>query len=475
MENFTRRDFLQNTLAASLAAGLLPRAAAEEGTQGPERPPNIIVFLTDDQHFEAMGCMGNSIIHTPEMDALAENGVLFENAFVTTPICCTSRASILTGTYGWSNGAHEFYADLPPDLLGITYPLALRRNGYRTAFVGKYGVGRNHPRDEYDYWVDLPGNHYFHEVDGQRRHMTSMLADASIEFLTSCTPDRPFCLSLSTFAPHAHDYAERPFPPDPAFEHLYEDVEIPKPELADEKYYEALPPFLRTGESEGRIRWKNRYNTPERYQESVRDYYRLITGVDYALGRIRRTLAHQGLADNTVIIFLSDNGFFLGHRGLADKWYAYEDSIRIPFIIYDPRLPEAQRGRRIGDMALNIDVAPTVLDLAGVDIPDEIQGESLVPFMLGESPEWREHWFFEHRFEHPGIPKSEGVRTTRWKYFRWLETEPELEELYDLDNDPLETNNLAEDPEHVDVLAEMRALTDHYRETLPHRPTPPRP
>ncbi len=475
MEGYTRRDFLQSTAAVSLAAGLVPHSASADVNEARthQQRPNIIVFLTDDQHFKALGCMGNSIIRTPEMDRLANEGVLFENAFVTTPICCTSRASILTGTYGWSNGAHEFYADLSPDLLDISYPIALRRNGYRTAFVGKYGVGRNYPREEYDYWVDLPGHHYFHEVDGRRRHMTSMMCDASIEFLQSCTSDRPFCLSLSTFAPHAHDYAERPFPPDPAFDHLYEDVEIPKPQLADEQYYEALPPFLK--DSEGRVRWENRFRTPERYQESMRDYYRLITGIDYALGRIRWTLRHQGLADNTVIIFLSDNGFFLGHRGLAGKWYAYEDSIRIPFIIYDPRLPEAQRGRRVDDMALNLDVAPTALELAGVEIPKEIQGKSLVPFMRGESPDWREHWFFEHRFEHDRIPKSEGVRTTRWKYFRWLETEPELEELYDLDNDPLETNNLADDPDHADILAEMQALTDNYRDTLPHRPVPSRP
>ncbi len=454
-------------MAGMMAGTALSRAGGEEN---PGQRPNLLIVLTDDQHFQAMGCMGNPIIQTPQMDALAAQGALFANAFVTTPICCTSRASILTGMYAWSNGVHDFQTPLPPDLLEISYPVMLRRHGYYTGFVGKYGVGTTPPADAFDFFFGLPGNgRYIQEINGETQHMTGLLADQAVAFLESCPDNAPFCLSLSTRAPHAEDYDPRPFPPDPALEHLYCDVEIPAPELVKPEYYEALPPFLK--DSEGRKRWENNFNTPERYQESVRDYYRMITGVDHAIGRLREVLRRRGMDHNTVILFTSDNGFLLGERGLSDKWYAYESSIRVPFILYDPRLPEAQRGRRVEAMALNIDIAPTLLDLAGIEAPSAMQGRSLLPWLRGETPPWREHWFFEHRFDSPHhkIPMSEGVRSPRWKYFRWINVEGTPEELYDLEQDPLEIRNLAGNPDSAATLAEMRLLTEAYRETLPKR------
>jgi arylsulfatase A-like enzyme len=470
MTNPTRRDFMRAALGAAATAGGLagcvtgPDRAGRAGA----KPPNFLVILTDDQHYQAMGCAGNPVILTPNIDALARGGVMFTEAFVTTPICCTSRASILTGMYAWSNGVHDFATNIPDDLYPNTYPAVLRAHGYYTGFVGKYGVSSGPPEGIFDVFSGLPGDGaYFQEIDGETRHMTSLLADASVAFLETCPDDQPFCFSLSTRVPHAEDYAPRPYPPDPDFEHLYTDAQIPVPELADPKYYDALPEFLK--ETEGRVRWRNRFSTPGHAQESLRDYYRMIAGVDHAVGRMREVLERRGMADNTVIVFLSDNGYFFGHRGMADKWYAYEDSIRIPLIIHDPRLPATLRGRQADPMALNIDIAPTLFEMAGVPTPETTQGESLVPFLRGDWPDWRKSWMFEHRFEHKGIPKSEGVRTTRWKYFRWLEVEPEREELYDLDADPQEINNLAQDPAHARVLTEMRDLLERYKTVLPER------
>lgn len=459
----TRRAFLTASAAATLGATARPARAASG-----VRPPNIVFVLTDDQRHDFLGCAGHPFLQTPHIDALAHEGVRFTNAFVTTPICAASRASILTGMYARSCGVHDFSTPIPDDLISHTYPMEMRSAGYRTGFVGKWGIGGPSRADEFDYFHDLPwGGQYFDPRGETAQHLTSFLGDRCIDFLQGCTPDKPFCLSLSTFAPHAHDYAPRPFPPDPALEHLYVDAEVASPPLSDPAIFEALPEFLRN--SEGRVRWENRFTTPEHHAETVRDYCRLITGVDLVVGRIQDALAERGLADNTIIVFSSDNGFFLGERGMADKWYAYEDSIRVPLIIFDPRAPQHLRGRTVDAMALNIDLSPTMLAYAGLRIPEPVQGASLIPWMQGETPAWRDEWFFEHLFERHNIPRSEGLRTERYKYFRWLDTDPLLEEAYDLVTDPLETNNLALDPEQADLVEDLRARYRAYRDRLPNR------
>jgi len=460
--HLTRRHFLAASAATALGASA---ARADEATQ---RPPNILFVLTDDQRHDFMGCAGHPFLQTPQMDSLAREGVRFTNAFVTTPICAASRASILTGSYARSCGVHDFGTPIPADLFTKTYPMRMREAGYRTGFVGKWGIGGQSPAEDFDFFEGLPwGGQYFDPRGETEQHLTSLLADHCIDFLKGCSQDQPFCLSLSTFAPHAHDYAERPFPPDPALEDLYADAEVAPPPLSDPAIFEALPEFLR--ESEGRVRWENRFTTPEHYAESVRDYCRLITGIDISLGRIRETLEARGLADNTVIIFTSDNGFFLGERGQADKWYAYEDSIRVPMIIFDPRAPQTRRGLTVDAMALNIDLAPTMLEYAGLAVPGAMQGASLLPWMRGERPDWREDWFFEHLFERHNIPRSEGIRTETHKYFRWIDSDPLIEEAYDLVADPLETINLVSAPEHAGTVAALRARYHEYREKLPDR------
>ncbi|MFH1738928.1 MAG: sulfatase/phosphatase domain-containing protein, partial [bacterium] len=205
------------------------------------------------------------------------------------------------------------------------------------------------------------------------------------------------------------------------------------------------------------VRWETRFSSPELYQKSVKGYYRLISGVDQAVGRILSLLETLNLLDNTVILFTSDNGFFLGEKGLAGKWLMYEESIRTPLLIWDPRLPEDLRGKRRPEMTLNVDIAPTLLALAGVDVPLSMQGRDLVPLTTGKSIPWRTEWFYDHLFVHQRIPKTEGIRTERWKYIRYIDQDPIVEELYDLQSDSLEERNLVGSRKHLGTLDKMRA------------------
>ncbi len=466
MEPLNRRYFM--SLAAGTAAAAFchltgcrdgPRPSARR-----DKRPNIIFLLTDDQRWDTMGCMGNKIIRTPNMDALAAKGCLFTNCFVTTSICAASRASIFAGQYARRTGIHDFVTNFSPEALAGTYPMLLKADGYRTGFAGKYGVGRSEemPRDKYDFWAGIGGQPRYEHKDGagNYKHLTSILTEQSIKFLDSCTAGQPFCLSVSFKAPHVQDSDPRQFIYDPAYKDLYADVTIPTPLTADPKYFQALPEFLR--ESEARRRWKIRFSTPERYQESVKGYYRLITGLDVAIGKIRAELTRLGLAGNTIIILTGDNGFYLGEHGLAGKWFPHEESIHVPLIIYDPGAPKNRRGQRRDEFALNIDIAPTILDLASVPIPKRMQGRSLVPIARGQHPKWRADFFYEHLFPHATIPKSEALRTQQYKYARYIEFG--YEQLYDLVNDPHETTNLADKPEHADILEKLRKRCDQLHD-----------
>ena len=224
--------------------------------------------------------------------------------------------------------------------------------------------------------------------------------------------------------------------------------------LADSPFFEALTEFLKT--SENRVRWKVRFATPEMYQDSVKSYYRLISGVDRVVGRIVEKLRRRGVDQQTIILYTGDNGFYLGERGFAGKWFPHEVSIRVPLVIYDPRLPAERHGTRREEMALSIDLAPTMLDMAGVAVPDSMQGKSLVPLVRGEKPPWRTEFFYEHLFRHGRIPCSEAVRDETTKYIRFVDTDPPYEELYDLKSDPDEAHNLANRPEHAATLQRMR-------------------
>ena len=430
-----------------------------------DETPNLLFIITDDQRFDMMGVV-NPMLQTPNMDRLATDGVRFEHAFVTTPICAASRASLLTGLV---ERTHQFTFGTPPfknELVGVSYPTLLREAGYRTGMVGKFGV-RTEPGATdrmFDVFETFAAAPYIREAeDGTMRHLTDITTDRAIEFLRSSDPEAPFALTLSFNAPHADDGDDRQFIWPEALDSLYADVDLPTPPLSDPAFFEALPEFQKE-ESLNRVRWYWRFDTPEKAEHMTKGHLRMISGVDAGIGRVLDELESLGLTDNTVVILMGDNGYFLGERGYAGKWTPHELSIRVPLVVFDPRTDSRARGLNPSMPVLNIDVAPTLLDLAGIDIPTSMQGKSLVSIVDGRSPrDWRTDFFVEHLFNHPQIPKHEGVRGERYKYARYFEQQPVFEELYDLRNDPQEARNLAENPAYGDVLTEMRRRTDELQ------------
>jgi len=420
----------------------------------PERP-SFLVVVTDDQRFDQMGCAGHPVLETPNMDSLAAEGTRFTRAFVTTAICAASRATILTGRHERSHG-YTFSRDaMPVRMARETYPAVLRAAGYRTGFCGKWGV-RMDGRKELFHWIQDRGYPYL-KKDG--RHGTDILADDALTFLDSVEPGRPFCLSVSFNAPHADDGNPDQYVWPPALDGLYEDADVPPPPLADPAHFEALPAFLREGMS--RERWGWRFDDEEKRRRMTRGYWRMITGVDRALGRILDGLEARGLDDDTIVILVGDNGYFLGERGYAGKWLIHDESIHVPLIVRDPAAPG---GREVDAMALNLDLAPTILDLAGVPAPAAYQGESLAPWLAGEAEGWRTEFLHEHRFDHEDIPQSVGVRGERFVYVRYDTQEPTVEQLFDRWNDPLEACDLAGDPAYQAVLERMRERCDALAE-----------
>lgn len=429
-------------------------------------PPNILFLFSDDQRHDTLGCYGHPIVQTPNLDRLAEQGVRFDNAFVTTSICWVSRAIVLTGQWARTHAIPDAMPKVKPESLARMYPVLLRQAGYRTAHFGKWhlqeppGFSRE---AQYEVFEAIGRNPYFKDMpDGSKRHETDLVCDRGIEFIHSQPKDRPFCLNLWFNAAHAEDNDHRPgighYPWPQSVDGLYEDRSIPPPRLSDPAIFAAHPPFLKDSLNRQRFFWG--YDTPEKYETNLRAYYRMISGIDRAVGRVLAALEETGLADNTIIVFSADNGYYLGDRGFQGKWSHYEESLRVPLLVYDPRLPQAGRGRVIRQMALNVDLPATFLDWAGVAIPKEYEGRSLAPLVAGESPaDWRRHFFCEHVDLAPTLT-WEGIRGERYVYARYFDQQPPYEFLHDLESDPDELKNLASDDTHALVLQEMRALCD---------------
>ncbi|WP_020605191.1 sulfatase-like hydrolase/transferase [Spirosoma spitsbergense] len=456
--------------AQKLATNTAQKPTATESRQiapahrrpGPTQP-NIIFILTDDQRWSALGYAGNPLVHTPEMDKLARIGTYFKKGMVTTPICAASRASILSGLY---ERTHRYTFQTGPirdDYMKTAYPNVLKQAGYYTGFFGKLGVKYDKADALFDVIEDYDRNNkypdqrgYFYKTLGKDTvHLTRYTGQKGIDFIKAASAKKPFCLSLSFSAPHAHDSAPGQYFYDEQTAHLLDNETIPPPALGDDKYFNAQPEAVRKGFN--RLRWTWRFDTPEKYQRMVKGYYRMIAGVDLEIAKIRAQLKQQGLDKNTIIIVMGDNGYFLGERQLADKWLLYDNSVRVPLIIYDPRTPVH---RDVDDMALNIDVPATIADLAGAKQPAAWHGKSLLPIVSGATKRIdRDTVLIEHLWEFKDIPPSEGVRTNRWKYFRYV-NDKTLEELYDLSADPQEMTNLARNDSYKTVLNKLRGATD---------------
>ena len=451
-------------LAATLPLILILAAGnASRISQTTTRPMNIVVLVIDDTRWDSIGAAGNRIVQTPRIDALAADGIRFAQARVVTSICMTSRASILTGQYMSRHGIDRFGKQLTPEAFARTYTGVLRAAGYWVGHVGKYDVGAPRPGD-YDYLRAYHGRHWVAGAAGERVHVTEQNARDSLEFLKTRPKDKPFALSVGYFAPHAEDAAKEQYLPQEWSAELYAGATVPPSLLSDPKYLRVLPPFLSKDSNEGRIRFNWRFDTPARYQEYMIRYYRLITEVDAAVGRLVDELKAADVYENTLIVFIGDNGYFHGDRGLADKWYPYEQALRVPLVIHDPRLPEARRGATREEFALNIDIAPTVISAAGAKAPDVIQGLDLSPLYVGDKrAAWRDEFFYEHPTitSRDRIPSSQAVVRRDWKYVHW----PEFgyEQLFNLQIDPEEIRNLVDDPGSAAQLTTMRKRLEDWR------------
>ena len=434
--------------------------------------PNIVFFFADDQTTSTLGCYGNNVIKTPNIDGLAQRGTRFENAFVSHSICWVSRTTILTGLTGRTYGTPGRRDQARAEAVSTLYSDILREQGYRTGYYGKWHakMPKGYRReDHFDEFEAIGRNPFYKkQPDGSLRHETELIVDRGIKFIKSQPQGKPFALNMWFNACHAEDSDRRPgighFAWPRAVDGMYEDITIAPPRLNDPQIFDALPEFLKTTINRERYFW--RWNTPQKYQTNVRAYYRMVSGIDGAIGRFMKALEEAGLADNTIIVYSADNGYYMGNRGLAGKWSHYEESLRVPLIICDPRVQQNQQGKVTDAIALNLDLPSTFLDWAGVEIPKRYQGRSLQPVVSSEKPsDWRTESFHEHFAVRHRIPAFEGLRNARYKYVRYVDHN-QKEFLHDLSSDPDELVNLANDPKHVDTLKSMRKRTDERVEEL---------
>jgi len=480
------------TAAMGMAAGL---------GQAAETRPNILYIMADDQRYDTLGCTGNPVLQTPNLDKLAQRGTSFTQAFAPSPICCISRVNVLTGQYARRHGVNDFFTQIPD--LGKTYPGILQKSGYYTGFIGKWGTDETNLEyfqrcsSFFDFWGgSMHQSNFWHE---RECHFVKNNGTTDrTEFFCDCPPDargakgeqtrigrkniknpihqeidviphkveqflrqrdkgKPFCLSISLKAPHGpwSDYADE-------VKELFKDVQMPIKASVNMADAESRPDFLKQSLQNDRGRRLAADQGLHGFlQGQMRDYYRLVAGIDICMGKILASLKEHGVDENTVIIYTSDHGHFLGEHGFDGKWLLYEESAHIPLIVYDPRNPKP--AQTSDELALLIDMAPTMLALAGLEVPESMQGESLLPQVADPSKPLREAFFMEHLYRHgPAAPTriepSEGVRTRGWKYINYIDqTGPQAEELYDLENDPLEMNNLAQNPEYSSQLGKLRS------------------
>ena len=418
-------------------------------------PMNVVLLYADDWRHDTLGVAGNPVVKTPILDQLAGEGIRFTHNCVTTSICGISRASLFTGQWMSRHGNRAFKAWKTP--WAETYPGLLRKNGYYVGHVGKWHNGKI-PKDKFDFSRAYHGRHWIKQSDGSKIHVTQKNENDALEFLRKRPKDKPFCLTVAFFATHAEDSSPLQFLPQPESMKLYKDTKIPVPDNATQESFDRLPEFVGNEKNEGRNRWHWRFDTPEKYQTMMKNYFRLATEVDTTCGRILAELDEQGVTDNTLIVFTTDNGYYHAEHGLADKWYPHQESIRVPLIIKDPRMAKSKAGSANAEFTLNVDLAPTILEATGIAIPATMQGRDLSQLYLADkAPEWRQEFFYEHPMLNRTdfIPASEALVRKDWKYFYWPEFE--REQLFNLKDDPIEERDLAKDPDHAEKLAELRS------------------
>jgi arylsulfatase A-like enzyme len=425
-------------LTALTVAPVAAHAAAP-----PTRKPNFLFVYTDDQRWDAMGVVQREQgdrarfpwFQSPNMDRLAAEGVRFRNAFVTLSLCSPSRAVFLTGRYSHANGVIDNHTPFP--VTSVTHASLLRAAGYRTAYIGKWHHGsQSGQRPGFDYSASFVGQgKYFNcavEINGVSTPTTGWIDDVdtdyAIEFIKQ-NRERPFSMVVGFKSPHGPRGGDNL--PERLRTKFAGESSRPVPNLSSPAIYRPAPP------GEGKAAGGARVN------EAHLDYLRHVAGADENLGRLLKTLDDLGLTDDTVVVFASDNGYYLGEHGLGDKRSLYEESLRIPLLVRYPRL--FPKGTTVDEMVLNIDLAPTLLELGGVAVPREMQGMSWVPLLTGKHPAWRQSFLAEYFYENNfNTPTMLGVRMANAKFVQYP-GHPEWIEVFDLAIDSYETKNLAGD------------------------------
>jgi N-acetylglucosamine-6-sulfatase len=468
-EGTSRRDFLKSAAAASLGLALASRAsrAGELSRIGGGEPRNVVFILSDDHRYDFMGFLGRpKFLETPNMDRMAREGAYIQNAFVTTSLCSPSRASILTGQYSHKHGVVDNQTAIREDV--VFFPQYLQSIGYETAFMGKWHMGHedDKPRPGFDRWISFKGQGVYRDptlnIDGRtvkkRGHITDILSDYAVEWVGR-ERAKPFFLYLSHKAVHAMF--------EPAERHLgkYENAKIEYPEsMADtETNYKGKPAWVK----EQRNSWHGvdyMYHGQMDFDTFYRRYCETLLSVDESIGRVLDCLEEKGLGESTLVFYMGDNGFCFGEHGLIDKRHMYEESMRVPLLAYCPEL--IKPGTVTKQLVQNIDIAPTILEAAGVRAPEDMDGRSFMPLLRGQSVPWRDAIFYEYYWEanFPQTPTTFGVRTDRYKFIHYHGIW-DTDELYDLQNDPQEMHNLVEKPEHGKLVEQLRKRMYDWLET----------
>jgi arylsulfatase A-like enzyme len=462
----------------------------------PTARPNILFIMSDDHAAHAMSCYGSRINRTPHLDRIAEGGMRFDNCFCTNSICTPSRAAILTGTYNHVNGVTTLASKM--DGRQLTVQQLLREQGYQTAIIGKWHLGHGgiHDPTGFDYWNVLPGQGLYHdpvmiEMGVEKvfpGYVTDLITDMSLDWLRQRDAERPFCLMVHHKAPH------RSWEPDAKHAQLYEDEDIPTPVTFDDDYSERA-----RAAAEARMRIDRDLNATDlkqpvppgltpaeekhwKYQRYIKDYLRCVASIDDNVGRLLDYLDAEGLAENTIVMYTSDQGFFLGDHGWYDKRFMYEESLRMPFIVRYPR--EIEAGSVNAGMILNVDFAPTWLDFAGVEIPERFQGASFRPLLRGEQPEgWQTAMYYRYwmHLANHRVYAHYGVRTLRHKLIYYYadalgqpgaidDPRPPEWELFDLERDPYELHSVYDRPEYADVVMQLKAQLRALQEKVGDKP-----
>ncbi|MBV6646327.1 MAG: sulfatase [Cyclobacteriaceae bacterium] len=442
------------------------RLVLEDLPDKSDLPKNVVFILSDDHRYDFMGFTGKvPHLETPHMDKMAREGAHLQNAFVTTSLCSPSRASILTGQFSHHHGVVDNQSLVPDSV--IFFPQYLQKTGYNTGFVGKWHMGEHHSgaRPGFDYWVSFRGQGVYYNptlnINGFEKsfkdsaYMTDLLSQYALEFLDRQGGKQPFFLYLSHKGVHSEFY--------PAERHLdrYEDKSpsypktmFPDKVASNEYNYAEVPEWVK----KQRYSWHGvdyMYHGAYDFDQFYQRYTETLLSVDESVGLVLQKLEENDLMKNTIVFYMGDNGFSFGEHGLIDKRQAFEESIRVPLLAYGAGVNSAMH---ITEMVQNIDIGPTILELAGLKTPKNMDGSSFLPILQGEEISWRDRIYYEYFWERPfpQTPTVHAVRTEKYKYIRYHGIW-DNNELYDLENDPEETNNLIRSPQHQELAKALNA------------------